>query len=157
MKISELEKKTGLTRHTIRFYEKQGFLENYIRRGENNYRDYSDDTVVLLLNIKAGQAAGFTLAELKEVIEADETNGLTIQMKVALIRQKMDDIDKRKAELDRVQTYLASILAEKLTLLHSEKNGSAHCDNCTVPEVGRPSSPDRSVHNNVSMRSTPLC
>jgi hypothetical protein len=52
----------------------------------------------------------------------NETNGLTIQMKVALIRQKMDDIDKRKAELDRVQTYLASILAEKLTLLHSEKS-----------------------------------
>ena len=52
----------------------------------------------------------------------NETNGLTIQMKVALIRQKMDDIDKRKAELDRVQTYLTSILAEKLTLLHSEKS-----------------------------------
>ena len=58
MFISELEKKTGLTRHTIRFYEKEGFLENYIRRGENNYRDYSEDAVVLLLNIKAGQAAG---------------------------------------------------------------------------------------------------
>ncbi len=43
MFISELEKKTGLTRHTIRFYEKEGFLENYIRRGENNYRDYSED------------------------------------------------------------------------------------------------------------------
>jgi MerR family transcriptional regulator, copper efflux regulator len=125
MFISELEKKTGLTRHTIRFYEKEGFLKNYIRRGENNYRDYSEDAVVLLLNIKAGQAAGFTLAELKELVEADEMNELTIHMKVVLIRQKMDAIDKRKAELDRVQTYLASILASKLALLHSEENGSA--------------------------------
>ena len=158
MFISELEKKTGLTRHTIRFYEKEGFLEKrYIRRGENNYRHYSEAAVALLLNIKAGQAAGFTLAELKELREADAMNELTIHMKVVLIRQKMDAIDKRKAELDRVQTYLASILASKLALLHSEENGSAHGDTCTIPEVDRLSLPERSVYSNISMRSTPLC
>jgi MerR family transcriptional regulator, copper efflux regulator len=134
MFISELEEKTGLTRHTIRFYEKEGFLEKgYIRRGVNNYRDYSEDVVALLLNIKAGQAAGFTLAELKEIREADETNELTIQRKVVLIRQKIDDIDRKKAELDRIQTYLASILASKLTLIPAEENGSAPCDTCTIP------------------------
>jgi MerR family copper efflux transcriptional regulator len=134
MFISELEKKTGLTRHTIRFYEKEGFLEKrHIRRGENNYRDYSEDAVALLLNIKAGQAAGFTLAELKEMREADETNELTIQRKVVLIRQKIDDIDRKRAELDRIQTYLANILVKKLTLLHADENGSAHGDNCTIP------------------------
>jgi MerR family transcriptional regulator, copper efflux regulator len=134
MFIGELEKKTGLTRHTIRFYEKEGFLEKrHIRRGENNYRDYSEDAVALLLNIKAGQAAGFTLAELKEIREADETNELTIQRKVVLIRQKIDDIDRKRAELDRIQTYLANILVKKLTLLHADENGSAHCDNCTIP------------------------
>ncbi len=146
MLISELEEKTGLTRHTIRFYEKEGFLEKrYIRRGENNYRHYSEAAVALLLNIKAGQAAGFTLAELKEIMEADETNELTIQMKVVLIRQKMDDIDRKKAELDRIQTYLSSILARKLTLLHFNENGSAHCDNCTIPQADRLSLPERNV------------
>jgi MerR family transcriptional regulator, copper efflux regulator len=134
MFIGELEKKTGLTRHTIRFYEKEGFLEKrHIRRGENNYRDYSEDAVALLLNIKAGQAAGFTLAELKEIREADETNELTIQRKVVLIRQKIDDIDRKRAELDRIQTCLANILVKKLTLLHADEDGSAHCDNCTIP------------------------
>jgi MerR family copper efflux transcriptional regulator len=134
MFISELEKKTGLTRHTIRFYEKEGFLEKrHIRRGENNYRDYSEDAVALLLNIKAGQAAGFTLGELKEIREADETNELTIQRKVFLIRKKIDDIDRKRAELDRIQTYLANILVTKLTLLHADENGSAQCDNCTNP------------------------
>jgi DNA-binding transcriptional MerR regulator len=134
MLINELAEKTGLTAHTIRFYEKEGFLEQrYIRRGANNYRYYSEDAVALLLNMKAGQAAGFTLAELKEIREADETNELTIQRKVVLIRQKMDDIDRKRAELDRIQTYLANILTRKLTLLHTDENGSAYCDNCTVP------------------------
>lgn len=134
MFISELAEKTGLTPYTIRFYEKEGFLdERYIRRGENNYRYYCEDAVERLRNIKAGQAAGFTLTELKEILEACDTGSLTTQKKVVFLRQKMDAIDRKKAELDRIQTYLANILVRKLTLLHADENGSAHCDNCTIP------------------------
>ena len=123
MFISELAEKTGLTPYTIRFYEKEGFLdERYIRRGENNYRYYCEDAVERLWNIKAGQAAGFTLTELKEILEACDTGSLTTQKKVVFLRQKMDAIDRKKAELDRIQTYLASILA----LMHSEEQVSAH-------------------------------
>ena len=123
MFISELAEKTGLTPYTIRFYEKEGFLdERYIRRGENNYRYYCEDAVERLRNIKAGQAAGFTLTELKEIVEACDTGSLTTQKKVVFLRQKMDAIDRKKAELDRIQTYLASILA----LMHSEEQVSAH-------------------------------
>ncbi len=123
MFISELAEKTGLTPYTIRFYEKEGFLdERYIRRGENNYRYYCEDAVERLRTIKAGQAAGFTLTELKEILEACDTRSLTTQKKVVFLRQKMDAIDRKKAELDRIQTYLASILA----LMHSEEQASAH-------------------------------
>jgi MerR family transcriptional regulator, copper efflux regulator len=132
MFIRELEEKTGLTRHTIRFYEKEGFLDKrYIRRRENNYRSYSEDAVEHLMMLKAGQAAGFTLGELKELIEADEANELPVQKKVELIRQKMKDIERKKAELDRMQSYLAQILAGKLTLQHETENGSACCDSGT--------------------------
>src|SRR5689334_22692500 len=97
MLISELAKKTGLTPHTIRFYEKEGFLDKcYIHRGKNNYRYYSEDAIVRLLNLKAGQAAGFTLVELKEIMEADKANEMPTQRKVELILQKMDDIDRKK-------------------------------------------------------------
>ncbi|GCE15202.1 MerR family transcriptional regulator [Tengunoibacter tsumagoiensis] len=126
MLIKELEKKTGLTRHTIRFYEKEGFLEQRsIRRGKNNYRDYSEDAVAYLMMLKAGQAAGFTLAELKELIQADEANELPLQKKVELIRQKMKEIERKKAELDQIQTYLAQMLAHKVALMDVEEKGDA--------------------------------
>ena len=134
MFIKELEKKTGLTRHTIRFYEKQGFLEERsFRRKENNYRDYSEETVGYLMMLKAGQAAGFTLAELKELINADEANELSLQKKVELIRQKMKDIDRKKEELDQIQAYLAQMLADKLTLIDAEENGTVHGNTCIIP------------------------
>ncbi|HLZ57350.1 MAG TPA: MerR family transcriptional regulator [Ktedonosporobacter sp.] len=135
MHIKELEKKTGLTRHTIRFYEKQGFLEEHsFRREENNYRDYSEETVGYLMMLKAGQAAGFTLAELKALINADEANELPLQRKVELIRQKIQEIDKKKAELDQIQTYLAQMLAHKLGLLDAEENTTTHSNTCVTPE-----------------------
>lgn len=132
MLIKELEKKTGLTRHTIRFYEKQGFLRKHaIRREENNYRDYSEETVPYLLMLKAGQAAGFTLAELKELISADEANELPLQRKVELLRKKMKEIDREKAELDQIQAYLAY----KLTLIDPEAKRTTCGNTSAIPEM----------------------
>ncbi len=74
------------------------------------------------MNIKAGQAAGFTLAELKELIDACGAGELTTQKQVAYIRQKIDAIDRKRAELDQMQTYLTTILREK----HLEEMVFAH-------------------------------
>jgi MerR family transcriptional regulator, copper efflux regulator len=121
MLINELEKKTGLTRHAIRFYERQGFLgEQTIRREENNYRDYAEETVDYLMMLKAGQAAGFTLTELKDLISAEEANELSSERKVELMRKKMQEIERKKAELDQIQAYLAY----KLALIDPEASGA---------------------------------
>lgn len=50
MTIKELERRTGLPRTSIRFYEQEGFL--HPERRENNYRDYSEDDVRTLEKIK---------------------------------------------------------------------------------------------------------
>ncbi len=56
MKIQELAQKTGLSVHTIRFYEKQGLLDGrHVRRENNNYRDYSDEAIERLNLVKKFQ------------------------------------------------------------------------------------------------------
>jgi DNA-binding transcriptional MerR regulator len=71
MFISELAKKTGLTVHTIRFYEEEGLLDTrHVQRGANNYRFYSPEAIERLKLIKQAQATGFTIMELKELAEA---------------------------------------------------------------------------------------
>ena len=49
MTIREAEQRTGLDRATIRFYEKEGLLTP--TRGENGYRDYTEDDVQTLRKI----------------------------------------------------------------------------------------------------------
>lgn len=114
MLIKELAQRTGLTPQTIRFYEKEGFLDKrYIRRKENNYRDYSEDAVRQILDLKAGQAAGFTLAELKQYREAVEMREVATQQQVTFLHQKIDNINGKIAELERMRAHLTTLIQMK--------------------------------------------
>ena len=64
MLISALAQKTGLTVHTIRFYEKKGLLPaRFCQRGDNHYRQYSEEAIERVAAIKTLHSAGFTLSE----------------------------------------------------------------------------------------------
>jgi MerR family copper efflux transcriptional regulator len=116
--------KTGLTAATIRFYEKEGLLDaRHVRRRENNYRDYCDEAVEHLRMIKKVQSVGFTIAELKEVIQTNELNELPLSRRVELLRQKMQEIERKKEELGQVQSHLARMLANKMALMDAEEKG----------------------------------
>jgi MerR family copper efflux transcriptional regulator len=123
MFISELAKKTGLTSHTIRFYEEEGLLDaRHVRRGENNYRYYSDGAIERLMLIKQAQATGFTIAELKELAAAYDAGELTREQQVESLRQKVAVIGAKIAELGRLQSYLTA----KLAVLEREETVSDH-------------------------------
>jgi MerR family transcriptional regulator, copper efflux regulator len=112
MLISELAKKTGLTVHTIRFYEEEGLLDTrHVRRGANNYRSYSLEAIERLKLIKQAQATGFTITELKELAEAYDAGSLTKEQQVVSLRRKVEAIGKQLAELEQLQTTLLSKLA----------------------------------------------
>lgn len=74
MRIRELEKKTGLTRDTIRYYERVGLISRPTRES-NGFRIYSKQNIKELNFIKMSQDIGFTLAEIKPGIEALVSTG----------------------------------------------------------------------------------
>lgn len=122
MKINELAKKTGVTAPTIRFYEKEGLLDTrHVRRGDNNYRDYCEEAVEQLLVIKEVRTAGFTLAEFKELDKVCNAGEQVTQKAAVFLQRKIAAVGEKIAELERVQTYLTSKLAEML----QEENASA--------------------------------
>jgi DNA-binding transcriptional MerR regulator len=125
MVISELAKKTGLTVHTIRFYEEEGLLDRrHIRRGTNNYRYYSEEAVERLKLIKQAQATGFTIAELKELAEAYDAGELSKEQQVVSLRRKVEAIGRQIAELELLQTTLLN----KLAVLEQKEKVSARQD-----------------------------
>ena len=62
MKISDVEKRTGLSTKAIRMYEERGLIA--VAREENSYRNYDDDTVERLERIKQFRDAGVSLSSI---------------------------------------------------------------------------------------------
>lgn len=114
MRISELAKQSGFSIDTIRFYEKQGLLDDtHFERLPNNYRRYNDAALDRLTLIRWAKLLGFTLSEIRTTIGDWEVETLTLAQKEAIFCQKLAEIDAHIARLGLMKAYLF----EKLTWL----------------------------------------
>src|SRR5438105_6768617 len=101
MLIGTLARQVELSVDTIRFYEKQGLLDDaHYERTANGYRHYSEAAVQRLTLIRMGQAAGFTLSEMRGTIHAWESDELTPQEKAAHLCRKIEQINCKIEELN---------------------------------------------------------
>ncbi|GGA25827.1 MerR family transcriptional regulator [Paenibacillus physcomitrellae] len=139
MKIQELADKMGLTIHTIRYYEKEGLLDDrHVRRESNNYRNYSEEALERLKLIKKFQSIGCSLAELKEVLRDHDANTQTNRQIIDWIRNKKKEIESKKEEYDQMLGTLNKML-EYRTLLMDDPNQaqemlkSWHADSSKTP------------------------
>ncbi|MFB2118747.1 MerR family transcriptional regulator [Parapedobacter sp. 2B3] len=107
MLIGQLSKASGLSRDTIRFYERQGLI--IPGRGDtrfNNYKEYSNDILERLLSIKRLKNFGFTLKEVSGLLDMLDAQTATcgnlshkIDEKVLLIEQKISELKAVRKQL----------------------------------------------------------
>lgn len=120
MLIGEISIKTQLSRDTIRFYEKKGLIKVAQSNSEfNNYKNYSEENLKKLMLIKKAKKFGFTLNEIKEILnlfQMNEANCSTMRNKITT---KIQDIDLRIRELENM----------KALILSQVKNASSKCGN----------------------------
>jgi len=67
VQIGEVAQRSGLSVKTLRYYEDIGVLASPPRT-PGGYRDYEDTVVGRLQFVRAAQAVGLTLGEIREVI-----------------------------------------------------------------------------------------
>jgi len=68
MRIGQLAGKAGVNIQTIRFYERQRVLER-AQRNQSGYRSYAEKDLLKLQFIKQSQELGFTLREIKQLMQ----------------------------------------------------------------------------------------
>jgi DNA-binding transcriptional MerR regulator len=98
VRIGELAERTGTTTKTLRFYERAGLVPEP-QRTAAGYRNYDEGVVVRLSFVKAAQAAGLTLAEIRGVIAVRELSGPPCQHLTALLDTHAARLDQRLGEL----------------------------------------------------------
>lgn len=101
LKIGEVAKQTGIGVETLRFYERSGLLDAPVRT-EAGYRLYGADALATLEFIKRAQMLGFTLSEIKRIIEESRSGESPCDEVRETVRQRLVELDER---LRRMQLY----------------------------------------------------
>jgi MerR family mercuric resistance operon transcriptional regulator len=103
--IGQVANRAGVGIETVRFYEREGLLEEPARK-ESGYRQYEDDVVARLRFIKRAKELGFSLKEIKELLalRVDPTTTCAevrskAQAKVADIEEKIETLQRMKKAL----------------------------------------------------------
>ncbi|PZO35578.1 MAG: heavy metal-responsive transcriptional regulator [Pseudanabaena frigida] len=109
MLIGELAKKTGLTKDTIRFYEKRGLIESQERQaGMRTYMDFSPEMLDRVAMIVQGKSLGFTLSEMKHLMDTWGNMEMPIAEKLKIIDSKLDEITDKMKQLEQIKNYLTT-------------------------------------------------
>jgi len=107
--INQLSKETGIPIGTIRFYEKSGLI-NGEKKPEvktNNYVYYGDDVIDKLRFIQMAKAVGFTLNEIKEVVDAWYLKKISKKAQLEVLNKKLLQIDEKIQELHEMKKQIA--------------------------------------------------
>jgi len=110
MKISEAAEASGCHLETIRYYERIELLPRPGRES-NGYRVYGPADIERLRFIARGRDLGFSLEEVRSLLQLASDDGLSCMDVDRLARSHLDDIRTRLADLQRMASELERVIA----------------------------------------------
>jgi len=111
LSIGELAKQLSINPKTIRYYEDIMLLPKP-KRGSNNYRVYSVDTLKRLSFIKKAKSLGFTLKEIKKILSLSDSGNDPCEHIGELLKLRIVDLEKKLKGIKELQTKLKKLEKE---------------------------------------------
>jgi MerR family Zn(II)-responsive transcriptional regulator of zntA len=128
LKISQLAQKTGLSAHTLRFYEKNGLI-SASDRSEAGYRYYSEADVRRAEFVKTARNIGFSLDDIGQLLSIRvNKDSHSCQEVTDITRHKLEQVNQKIAELESMQSTLS-------ILLDSCCGGPENATHCSILEA----------------------
>jgi DNA-binding transcriptional MerR regulator len=112
MRIGELAQRAGTSTRTLRYYESRGLLS--ARRAVNGYREYDEDDLRLVREIRGLLDFGFGLEETRPFVDclrAGHDAGDACPASLEVYRRKLAELDSCIARLEGVREQLRHQLA----------------------------------------------
>jgi DNA-binding transcriptional MerR regulator len=158
VRIGELARRAGLAPSAVRFYEAAGLLPA-AERTPSGYRLYDAQVLGRLEFIRRAQVLGLSLAQIRELISANE-NGLlrhAVAHKLADVERRTQDLLALKSELEGMYVRLLRHPApecghlgdcgcwlpteEEVTAMSADVKsvlscGCCDCSDCSGPDCG---------------------
>jgi len=118
----ELADLAGVSRDTLRHYERKGVLPRPLR-GHNAYRQYPPEALQRVQLVRRALSVGFTLDELAKVLKVRDAGGAPCEEVRKLAAQKLLNVQDQLRELTKLRDDLQETLREWDARLAHRTNG----------------------------------
>ena len=105
LSVRETAERTGLSAHTLRYYEKIGLMDP-VQRTSGGVRCYSSDDVGWIEFLKCLRATGMPIGMMKRYMDYQRRGDGSIEHRVRILREHRDAVVER---LDEMRRYLEKI------------------------------------------------
>lgn len=89
--IKKVEEQLGLSRATIRFYEREKLF--IPQRSGNSYREYSEEDIAVLKKIVILRKLGFSVSEIKDFLEQNVPLQELLEKNILELQEKMNELN----------------------------------------------------------------
>ena len=121
--IQDVSNKTGLSTHTLRYYEKEGLISD-VERSQGGFRQYTDEDLERLGLIRCLKNTGMSIQEIARFVQLTHEGDHTLEERVELLREHRERVLARMEEmqkhLDKV-TWKLNFFTEKLRAYEAAK------------------------------------
>lgn len=97
--IQEVSQATGLSAHTLRYYERIGLIHP-IRREGNSHRHYTSDDVGWIEFLLKLRATGMSIKDMQKYAELQRQGEATLPERVEMLKSLRDKVEARMDELN---------------------------------------------------------
>jgi DNA-binding transcriptional MerR regulator len=157
MRIGELARLSGIASTALRYYEKAGLLPQP-QRMQSGYRTYDAGALPRLAFIRAAQAVGLSLPEIREVIAIRDGGTPPCSHVVGLIERRRAEVRARIRELQGLEQELSQLAERGARLDPAECDPAGICQ--VIPSelagaaASAPPASDANRHRRVRQRAT---
>ncbi|GAC1392049.1 MAG: Cu(I)-responsive transcriptional regulator [Ktedonobacteraceae bacterium] len=110
LSIGQVARRAGVGVETVRFYEREGLLEEPPRRA-SGYRQYSEQVVKRIHFIKRAQQLGFSLKEITELLLLRVDGPTACEDVKQRTAAKIAEVERKLVELQRMRQALLHVAA----------------------------------------------
>ena len=103
--VQQAADKTGLSAHTIRYYERIGLIP-HIERAANGHRRYTEDDIGWIEFLKCLRSTGMPISEMQRYVELQQEGDATLHDRLAVLEAHGRRI---KAKIQELNVFLARI------------------------------------------------
>lgn len=118
--VGKVAKQLGVSSQTIHWYEAQGLISP-LERTDSGYRVYPPSTIEQLRFVRKALSIGFSVDEIRAVIDAKRQGKPPCDMVLALLQKKIDDVNSQVETLIEVRSDLQRLQGKWLKISSSEE------------------------------------